>query len=48
MPIEWPDFITIGAATVREVGLGFKLIHRADDDPERFGRASPSTPAPWR
>jgi diacylglycerol kinase family enzyme len=37
VPIEWPDFVTIGAATVREVGLGFKLIHRADDDPERFG-----------
>ena len=36
-PIEWPDFVTIGAATVREVGLGFKLIHRADDDPERLG-----------
>jgi diacylglycerol kinase (ATP) len=35
--IEWPDFVTIGAATVREVGLGFKLIDRADDDPERFG-----------
>ena len=25
------------AGTVREVGLGFKLVHRADDDPERFG-----------
>jgi hypothetical protein len=25
------------AGTVREVGLGFKLIHRADDDLERFG-----------
>jgi diacylglycerol kinase family enzyme len=37
VPISWPDFVTIGAATVREVGLGFKLIHRADDDPERFG-----------
>jgi diacylglycerol kinase family enzyme len=37
VPLEWPDFVTIGAATVREVGLGFKLIHRADDDPERFG-----------
>jgi diacylglycerol kinase family enzyme len=30
-------FVGIGAATVREVGLGFKLNHRADDDPERFG-----------
>ena len=37
VPIAWPDFVTVGAATVREVGLGFKLIHRADDDPERFG-----------
>jgi diacylglycerol kinase (ATP) len=37
VPISWPDFVTVGAATVREVGLGFKLIHRADDDPERFG-----------
>jgi diacylglycerol kinase family enzyme len=27
----------VGAAVVREVGLGFKLNHRADDDPERFG-----------
>ena len=35
--IGWPDFVAVGAATVREVGLGFKLIHRADDDPERFG-----------
>ena len=30
-------FVGVGAATVREVGLGFKLNHRADDDPERFG-----------
>jgi diacylglycerol kinase (ATP) len=37
VPLSWPDFVTIGAATVREVGLGFKLNHRADDDPERFG-----------
>jgi diacylglycerol kinase family enzyme len=26
----------VGAATVREVGLGFKLNHRADEDPGRF------------
>ena len=26
----------MGAATVREVGLGFKLNHRADEDPQRF------------
>lgn len=37
VPLSWPDFVTIGAATVREIGLGFKMIHRADDDPERFG-----------
>jgi diacylglycerol kinase (ATP) len=30
-------FVGLNAATVREVGLGFKLNHRADDDPERFG-----------
>ena len=27
----------LAAGTVREVGLGFKLIHRANDDLERFG-----------
>jgi diacylglycerol kinase (ATP) len=31
------SFVGVNAATVREVGLGFKLNHRADDDPERFG-----------
>jgi diacylglycerol kinase (ATP) len=30
-------FVGLMAGTVREVGLGFKLVHRADDDPERFG-----------
>jgi diacylglycerol kinase family enzyme len=35
--LERTIFVGIGAATVREVGLGFKLNHRADDDPERFG-----------
>ena len=35
--LERAVFIGIGAATVREVGLGFKLNHRADDDVERFG-----------
>src|SRR4029079_16837154 len=30
-------FVGVNAATVREVGMGFKLNHRADDDPERFG-----------
>ena len=27
----------VAAGTVREVGLGFKLVHRADEDTERFG-----------
>jgi diacylglycerol kinase (ATP) len=33
-----PDrrFTGLGAATVREVGLGFKLNHRADEDTDRF------------
>jgi len=35
--LPWADFVSVGAATVTEVGLGFKLIHRADDDTERFG-----------
>jgi diacylglycerol kinase family enzyme len=35
--LERSVFIGVGAATVREVGLGFKLNHRADDDVERFG-----------
>ena len=35
--LERTVFIGFGAATVREVGLGFKLNHRADDDVERFG-----------
>ena len=35
--LERTVFIGVGAATVREVGLGFKLNHRADDDVERFG-----------
>jgi diacylglycerol kinase family enzyme len=35
--LERTTFIGVGAATVREVGLGFKLNHRADDDVERFG-----------
>jgi diacylglycerol kinase family enzyme len=35
--LDRASFVGIGAATVREVGLGFKLNHRADDDPERFG-----------
>lgn len=35
-PLHFPDLMAVGAGTVREVGLGFKLLHRADDDPERF------------
>jgi diacylglycerol kinase family enzyme len=35
--LEQTRFVGVGAATVREVGLGFKLNHRADDDLERFG-----------
>ena len=35
--LERNKFVGLAAGTVREVGLGFKLVHRADDDPERFG-----------
>jgi diacylglycerol kinase (ATP) len=35
-PLTWQRLTGVGAATVREVGLGFKLNHRADEDPERF------------
>jgi diacylglycerol kinase (ATP) len=35
--LERSAFVGLAAGTVREVGLGFKLVHRADDDPERFG-----------
>ncbi len=34
--LPWPQLTGVGAATVREVGLGFKLNHRADEDPNRF------------
>jgi hypothetical protein len=34
--LPWRSLTGIGAATVREVGMGFKLNHRADDDPDRF------------
>ena len=36
-PLEQGAFVGLMAGTVREVGMGFKLVHRADDDPERFG-----------
>ena len=35
-PLPERSFTGIGAATVREVGLGFKLNHRADEDTDRF------------
>jgi len=35
--LDRTSFVGLMAGTVREVGLGFKLVHRADDDPERFG-----------
>lgn len=35
--LQHTTFVGLMAGTVREVGLGFKLVHRADDDPERFG-----------
>jgi len=34
--LEFPDLMAVGAGFVREVGLGFKLFDRADDDPNRF------------
>lgn len=34
--LPWNKLTGVGAATVREVGMGFKLNHRADEDPERF------------
>jgi diacylglycerol kinase (ATP) len=35
--LPWSQLTGVGAATVREVGLGFKLNHPADDDLHRFG-----------
>jgi diacylglycerol kinase (ATP) len=34
--LPYASLSALSAATVREVGMGFKLNHRADDDPERF------------
>jgi diacylglycerol kinase family enzyme len=34
--LPWTALTGVCAATVREVGLGFKLNHRADEDPDRF------------
>lgn len=36
-PMKAQDFTALAAGTVREIGFGFKLIDRADDDPDRFG-----------
>jgi diacylglycerol kinase (ATP) len=36
-PLPWASLTGVCAGTVREVGLGFKLNHRADDDAQRFG-----------
>jgi diacylglycerol kinase family enzyme len=35
-PVPGRSFTGVNAATVREVGLGFKMNHRADEDPDRF------------
>ncbi len=35
--LPWNALLGLGAATVAEVGLGFRMIHRADDHPHRFG-----------
>jgi diacylglycerol kinase (ATP) len=34
--LPWRRLTGVSAATVREVGMGFKLNHRADEDPQRF------------
>jgi len=34
--LPWTALLGLGAATVSEIGLGFKLNHRADDHPGRF------------
>ncbi|MDX2023519.1 MAG: diacylglycerol kinase family protein [Deltaproteobacteria bacterium] len=36
LPHPGRSFTAVCAATVREVGLGFKLHNRADEDPDRF------------
>ncbi len=35
--LPWNALLGLGAATVPEVGLGFRMIHRAGDHPHRFG-----------
>jgi diacylglycerol kinase family enzyme len=44
-PFAEGSISSVAAATVREVGLGFKLNHRADEDPERFSVLSVRAPA---
>lgn len=34
--LDFPSLMAVGAGTVREVGLGFKLFTQADDDLNRF------------
>ena len=34
--LDFPSLTAIGAGTVGQVGLGFKLFHQADDDQDRF------------
>lgn len=34
--LPWTSLTGVGAATVREVGMGFKLNHRADEDRDLF------------
>ncbi len=34
--LKFPNLMAVGAGTVREVGMGFKLLHKADDDLDRF------------
>ncbi len=36
VPGPWRELTGISAGAVREVGLGFALNHRADEDPDRF------------
>lgn len=43
--LPWRTYSGVAAATVREVGMGFKLNHRADEDPDRFGVVVVHAPA---
>lgn len=45
IPFAAGNISSVAAATVREVGLGFKLNHRADEDPERFSVLAVRAPA---